>query len=91
MDPKITKHAKLILDYSTDTKKGDNVLIQGCGISGLMNIVIAKLKGAYVTATDIDPFRLKKAKEFGADNVIDVSKEKSDIRPFSKSIDRTGL
>jgi len=28
MDPRVTKHAELIIDYSTNTKKGDNVLIQ---------------------------------------------------------------
>lgn len=59
-----------------DIKPGQEVLILGCGISGLMNIETAKLKGAIVTATDIDPYRLKKAQEFGADKIIDVSKEK---------------
>lgn len=28
MDPRVTKHAELILDYATGTKEGDNVLIQ---------------------------------------------------------------
>lgn len=57
-----------------NVKKSHTVLILGSGISGLMNIQIAKLKGAKVIATDINEYRLKKAKEFGADEVIDVKK-----------------
>ena len=52
-------------------KNGQVVLIMGSGVSGLMNIQLAKLKGAKVIATDIDEYRLNKAKEFGADEVID--------------------
>ncbi len=61
-------------------KKGHTVLILGSGISGLMNIQLARLKGAKVIATDIDDYRLKKAKEFGADEVIDVSKQELSIK-----------
>jgi L-iditol 2-dehydrogenase len=46
------------------------VLILGCGISGILNIQLAKLAGARVIATDINEYRLKKAKEFGADEVL---------------------
>jgi len=46
------------------------VLILGCGISGILNIQLAKLTGARVIATDINEYRLHKAKEFGADEVI---------------------
>jgi L-iditol 2-dehydrogenase len=63
-----------------NVKKNHTVLILGSGVSGLMNIQIAKLKGAKVIATDIDPYRLKKAKEFGADEVINVSKEQLDVK-----------
>ena len=28
MDPRVTKHAELIIDYATNTRRGDNVLIQ---------------------------------------------------------------
>lgn len=56
-------------------KKGHVVLILGCGVSGLMNIQLAKLKGAKVVAVDIDPYRLEKANEFGADEVIDAKKD----------------
>jgi L-iditol 2-dehydrogenase len=62
-----------------DVKKGSTVLILGSGVSGLMNIQLAKVKGAKVIATDIDEYRLKKAKEYGADEVIDVSKEEIEM------------
>lgn len=52
-----------------EIKKGDKVLVLGSGISGLLHIQLAKLKGAHVIATDINDFRLKKAKEFGADEI----------------------
>ena len=55
--------------------KGHTVLVMGSGISGLMNIVIAKLKGAKVIATDINEYRLEKAREFGADEVHNANKE----------------
>jgi L-iditol 2-dehydrogenase len=63
-----------------NVKKHHTVLVLGCGISGLQNIQLAKLTGAKVIATDIDEYRLKKAKEFGADEVIDVSKENINIK-----------
>jgi len=53
-----------------DVEKGQVVLILGSGASGLMNIQAAKLKGAKVIATDIAEYRLGKAKEFGADEVL---------------------
>ncbi len=50
-------------------KKNHTVIVMGAGISGLFNVQIAKLYGAKVIATDISDFRLKKAKELGADEV----------------------
>ncbi len=50
-------------------KKGQTVLILGCGISGLLNVRVAKLNGAKVIATDMDESRLRKAKEYGSDEV----------------------
>jgi len=50
-------------------KKGELVLILGSGVSGLMNVQIAKLKSAKVIATDMDEHRLAKAKGYGADEV----------------------
>jgi len=58
-----------------NVKDGQVVLILGSGVSGLLNIQLAKLKGAKVIATDIDEYRLNKAKEFGADEVIDARQD----------------
>ena len=52
-----------------DIRADHTVLILGCGISGILNIQLAKLSGARVIATDINEYRLKKATEFGADQV----------------------
>ncbi|HOW59854.1 MAG TPA: alcohol dehydrogenase catalytic domain-containing protein [Candidatus Omnitrophota bacterium] len=53
----------------TGIKKGQLVLILGSGISGLLNIRIAKSRGAKVITTDMDEARLKIAKDCGADEV----------------------
>jgi L-iditol 2-dehydrogenase len=57
--------------------KGQLVLILGSGVSGLLNIRLAKLKDAEVIAADIDTYRLKKAEESGADKVIDAREKLS--------------
>jgi L-iditol 2-dehydrogenase len=58
-----------------DIKAHHTVLILGCGISGILNIQLAKLTGARVVATDINQYRLQKAKEFGADLVIHAAQD----------------
>jgi len=58
-----------------NVKEGQTVLVLGSGVSGLLNIQLAKLKGANVIATDINEYRLKKAKEFGADRVINAKED----------------
>ncbi|MFX0023387.1 MAG: zinc-dependent dehydrogenase [Candidatus Hermodarchaeota archaeon] len=68
-------------------KKGLTVLIQGCGASGLLHIKLAKLRGAKkVIATDINEFRLQKAKEFGADEIykadVDLPEEIKKINKY---------
>jgi len=52
---------------------GDIVCIIGQGPIGLMFTRLAKLKGARVIAVDRIPFRLRKARQFGADELVDVS------------------
>lgn len=48
-------------------KKGRRVLVVGSGIAGLLHVKLAKHLGAKtIVATDIDPWRLKMAKRFGA-------------------------
>lgn len=55
---------------------GEDVLITGAGPIGAMAAAIAKHAGArYVVVTDINPYRLKLAKEMGADRVVNVLEE----------------
>lgn len=54
-----------------NVKKGLTVLILGSGVSGILHIQLAKLRGAKkIIATDINEFRLQMAKKFGADVVF---------------------
>ena len=55
---------------------GSTVLVIGLGVMGQLNILIAKRFGAgRIIGADMIQYRLMKAKEFGANDVIDVSKE----------------
>jgi L-iditol 2-dehydrogenase len=57
-----------------DVMEGMTVLILGCGTSGILHIQLAKIRGAEkVIATDINEYRLQKAKEFGADAVFNAN------------------
>lgn len=57
-----------------DVKKGHCVLILGSGVSGILHIQLAKLRGAEkVFATDINDYRLEQAKKFGADAIFKAS------------------
>ncbi|MFW9785035.1 MAG: zinc-dependent dehydrogenase [Candidatus Heimdallarchaeota archaeon] len=52
-------------------KKGLTVLVLGAGVSGILHIQLAKLRGAEkIFATDLNEFRLSMAKKFGADIVL---------------------
>ncbi|MDI6840515.1 MAG: zinc-dependent dehydrogenase [bacterium] len=52
-------------------KQGDTILVIGSGISGLLHIQLAHELGAKrVIVTDINEYRLKVAKKFGADAVV---------------------
>ena len=52
-------------------RPGQSVLILGSGISGILHLMLAKAAGAgRIMATDVNDYRMKKAKEFGADAVI---------------------
>ena len=53
---------------------GKRVLVTGCGPIGLLSVLVAKAAGAIeVVATDIATFTLEKAKEVGADTVLNVA------------------
>ncbi|MGM0688725.1 MAG: zinc-binding dehydrogenase, partial [Bacillota bacterium] len=66
-------------------KKGQTALVLGCGMSGLLQIKLAKLKNAAVVATDVNPKRLELARNAGADLAIDASENVA-----QKLIDETG-
>ena len=53
----------------------DKVLILGAGAIGLTAIDFAKLAGAEVYVAEISPFRQNMARKFGADIIIDPSRE----------------
>lgn len=54
---------------------GQDVVILGAGVMGLMNLIAMKKRGARVIVSEIDAGRLAKAKAMGADVIIDASKE----------------
>ncbi len=49
---------------------GQNVLVLGCGMSGLLQVQLAKHKGCRVAATDVDPRKLERATGLGLDHAI---------------------
>ena len=56
-------------------RTGDTVLIIGLGVMGMLNLLVAREYGAgRIIAADMVKFRLDKAVEFGADEIIDVSR-----------------
>ncbi len=55
-------------------KPGDRVLVIGLGIMGQLHVLLSGKYGAgKIIGADLVPFRLERAKDFGADEVIDVS------------------
>jgi L-iditol 2-dehydrogenase len=55
-------------------RRGDTVFIMGLGVMGMIHLLVAKHFGAgKVIGADRVKFRLDKALEFGADEVIDIS------------------
>lgn len=70
-------------------KSGQVVLILGAGVSGLLHLLLARAKGAEkVIVSDINEYRLKKAKELGADLAI---RADSDITKALKEINNNRL
>lgn len=53
----------------------DDAVVIGAGVMGLMNVVALKKHGARVIVSEIDPDRLAKARQLGADVTIDATKE----------------
>jgi len=79
-------------------QKDETLLIIGSGMAGILHIQLAKRKGAQkIVAADINPHRLRLAKKFGADHVIDAKgdlpqqlKELNDGKAADKVIVCTG-
>lgn len=63
-----------------NVKPQHTVLILGSGVSGLLNLQVAKQTGARVIMTDIHPFRKQKAVDYGADQVLDARDDLSAIK-----------
>jgi len=59
----------------SDIQFGDCVVVVGAGPIGLTHLQLAKHSGARVTVSDLNVERLKKARELGADALIDASQE----------------
>lgn len=69
---------------------GDSVLVVGAGMIGLLTIAVLRARGCgRIYASDIDGFKLEKAKEFGADITIDASKE--NVEEAIRRRDRHGV
>jgi L-iditol 2-dehydrogenase len=54
-------------------------LIIGSGISGILHIQLAKVKGMKIIATDINDYRMNKAMKFGADHAVDAGQYSVDM------------
>ena len=63
------------VNHRADVHEGDKVLVMGSGPIGLTVMQVAKSRGAQVMMTDLVDARLERAKEMGADIVVNVSKE----------------
>lgn len=59
-------------------KKGQTVLVIGCGMSGLLNIKLARTKGCRIIAADINPRKLEIALQMGADIAINATENISE-------------
>lgn len=63
------------VNYRADIQKGDKVLVMGSGPIGIAVMQAAKARGAQVMMTDLVDLRLMRAKDMGADQVVNVLTE----------------
>jgi L-iditol 2-dehydrogenase len=54
-------------------RKGQTILVMGCGMSGLLHVKLAKSRGCRVVATDVTPKKRALAEANGADLVVDAA------------------
>jgi L-iditol 2-dehydrogenase len=64
-------HAARLLDL----RVGEDAVVLGAGVMGLMNVLALKKHGARVIVSEIDAERLARARQMGADEIIDASRE----------------
>jgi L-iditol 2-dehydrogenase len=66
---------------------GQTVFVIGSGISGLLHIALARVSGAgRIIASDINEYRLRAAKKFGADEAMDAKEvNPSRLRQINKN------
>lgn len=65
-------------------KPTQSMLVCGSGVAGLLLIKLARAMGAgNIIATDISPYRLEKAKEFGANHTVAANE---DVPAFVRSV-----
>jgi L-iditol 2-dehydrogenase len=65
-------------------KPAQSILVLGSGVAGLLIIKLARAFGAgNIIATDVSPYRLEKAKQFGANHTIAAGE---DIPAFVRSV-----
>jgi len=63
---------------------GDTAVVLGGGVMGILHLLLAKLKGAYVIVSEPDQKRRQNALGFGADMVVDPLSE--DLKNFVQSV-----
>lgn len=68
---------------------GDDVVVIGVGIMGALHIQLAKMSGARVIVSELDPHRIEIAKKMGADIVIN-SKEENAVERVKELTDGRG-
>ncbi len=57
-------------------RPGQSVLVIGSGVAGLLIIKLARTLGAgLIVASDVSPYRLERAREFGADHAIPANED----------------
>jgi L-iditol 2-dehydrogenase len=70
-------------------KPGQSVLVCGSGVAGLLLVKLARSMGAgNIIATDLSPYRLDRARQFGADHTIPAN---DDVPAFVRSVNEGRL
>jgi len=70
-------------------KPGQSVLVCGSGVAGLLIIKLARSMGATtIIATDVNPYRLEKARQYGATHTISANE---DVPTFVRKVNENRL